>query len=120
MPSKFYTVASGSNCGHCTSLHVDLDEVCTEVDSLGEEYQELILEHWNTLATALNSKGEKEIPLKEEAHEMSFKEFMDTFPEGGWHDEGGWGASGEHDRLGSMYLNISVHIWNGKFFQTTG
>lgn len=116
IPSKFYTVASGSNCGHCTSLHVDLDEMCTEVDSLTTEYQDIVRECWNALAKS----SDREVSLKEDEDQMSFKEFIEIFPEGGWHDEGGWGAYAEHPRLGSMYINISVHVWNGKFFQTTG
>ena len=99
MPQKIYTISSGSSAGHITSVHLDLESLCTEVNSHEENYLDLIREVWG----------------KDADFEVDFAEFIKEHP-----SEVGWGWD-SHPKDGDWcYLNISVHTWSNTYFETQG
>ena len=125
MPKIIYTVASGSSLGggHTTTVHLDLGDLTIEVNTLlieDEFFMNQIRDQWNENATEFNKNRpdtSKDIPLKGDSDEVEFEEFATLFP-----NEIGWGwDNGRDEETGEVkYINITVHPWTGKRYDTLG
>lgn len=119
MPKTIYTIASGNThgCGHITTVHLDLADLSTEVNTIISEdtfFMECIRDQWNESAKEFNQNmggNMVEIPLKGDDEDVDFLEFATKFP-----NEFGWGW----DNGSEKYLNITIHPWTGTRYDTLG
>jgi len=116
-----YTIASGLSVGHTTSVHLNVEDLALEVNTLltdDLEFMSFFRDMWNENATEFNnnrSEDMKEIPLKGDEEDVDFAEFIKHFP-----SEVGWAWDNDHDeeRSSFKYLNITVHPWTGTRYDT--
>lgn len=119
-PEIIYTIACGSMIGECcTSIAQSVEELIEEMNSTlscDEYLTRAFIEHYNEAAKFM---GKPQFEGEEE--DFTFEFVVEHDPR---HEEGGWGFSysyindfGEEDHC---TLNISVHRWNGKFYDTQG
>lgn len=119
--SKIYTIASGCTAGHTTSVHLDLEDLALEVNTIlgdEDEFMSFFRDMWNEQATEFNNNRAeymKEIPLKGANEDVDFAEFVKRFP-----SETGWAWDNEHDedRSSFKYINVTVHPWTGTRYDT--
>ena len=120
MPEVLFTIASGSRLGgHVTSVHVSVEALRQEINSTlacDSDMIRHIIEEYNSEAPALGR------PLFEgSVDDFDFDFLIYNDPR---LDKGGWGWSFDHinerGQEDHSYLNISVHKWNGKFYDTDG
>jgi len=120
IPKTLFTIATGSRLGaHTTCIAATIEQLIQEVDSTlacDEQMLREIIEEYNETATAMNR------PLYQGLDsDFSFAFIVKNDPRT---DMGGWGWAWEWvDSLGrddNAYLNISVHVWTGHYFNTEG
>lgn len=128
MPKILYTCASGYSSlgGHTTTVHLDLGDLALEVNTIlieDEELMALARSQWNECAREFNNNRPDdcaEIPVKGDSDDVEFEEFATKFPsECGW----GWDVTTpeiDGNPASYKYINITIHPWNGKRYDTDG
>ena len=120
MNKKLYTIATGSRLGgHCTTVHVSVDQLVQELNSTlasDEAMIRHIIEEYNETAETLGRPR-----FEGSVEDFDFKFIVENDPR---LDIGGWGWAFDHVNARGQedhsYLNISVHDWNGTYFETEG
>lgn len=115
-----FTIACSSMLGECsTGIATSIEELIEEMNSTfscDEYLTRAFIEHYNELAPS------QEWPLFEgEEEDFTFEFIVKNYAR---QEEGGWGFAytyindfGQEDHC---TLNISVHRWNGKFYDSQG
>lgn len=115
-----FTIACSSMLGECcTSMATSIEELIEEMNSTfacDEYLTRAFIEHYNENVEALGK------PIFEgEDEDFTFELVVENDPR---HEEGGWGFVytyiNEFGQEDHCTLNISVHRWNGKFYDSQG
>lgn len=115
-----FTIACSSMIGECsTGIATSVEELIEEMNSTfacDEHLTRAFIEHYNENVAALGK-----LTFEGEEEDFTFELVVEHDPR---HEQGGWGFQysyindfGQEDHC---TLNISVHRWNGKFYDTNG